>query len=150
MEKSSNNRLSPHAEYFSPFIRPLGYFFLVLSAFKLYLNLGLTIHAQLPRWLAACRETAPDLVAAVFCFRFATHNRNWVSENTPPSQLRTGKRELALLLWLMGALILPWPYGPFVSALFSGLIYAWELREIRSRERTAETDHLIDVITKKN
>jgi len=54
------------------------------------------------------------------------------------------------LLWLLGAVVLPWPYGPFVSALFSGLIYAWSAREIRFREKTMETDHLIEVIKQKS
>lgn len=150
MEKSSNRRLTPRAEYSLRLLKPTGYFLLALSAFKLYLNLGLTIHAQQSRWLAAFRETAPDLLAAIFCFKSATSIRNWASEKTAPSLLRKDARELIFLGWLLFAAILPWPYGPFISALFSGLMYAWTVREIRSRKRTMETDHLIEVITQKN
>lgn len=150
MEKSSNHRLAPRAEYFPRSLKPVGYFFLALSAFKLYLGLGLTIHAQLPRWLAASRETVPDLLAAVFCFKFDTQYRNWASENTPPSLLRKDARELTIVAWLFGTVILPWPYGPFVSALFFGLIYAWSAREIRFREKTMETDRLIEALKQKN
>jgi len=150
MEKPSNHRLTPRVEYFPRLLKPLGYFLLGLSAFKLYLNLGLTIHPQPSRWLAASRETAPDLLGAIFCFRSVPQIRNWVCENTAPSILRKNARELTLLLWLLGAVVLPWPYGPFVSALFSGLIYAWSAREIRFREKTMETDHLIEVIKQKS
>ena len=150
MEDSSNRRLSPRPEYFPRLIKPLGYFFLALTIFKLYVGLGLTIHAPLSKWLAAARETAPDLLAAFFCFKFATQNRNWASENSAPSLLRKDARELGVLAWLLGAALLPWPYGPFVSALFCAPIYAWSAREIRSRERVMETDHQIEVIKQKN
>jgi hypothetical protein len=149
MEESSNHRLTPRAEYSSRFINLLGYFMLALSLFKLYLGLGQTIHAPLSKWLTAARETAPDLLAAFFCFKFAMQNRNWASENSAPSLLRKDARELAFLAWLLGAALLPWPYGPFVSALFCAPIYAWSARKIRSRERVIETDHLIEVIKQK-
>src|SRR6267154_2328010 len=70
MEKPSNHRLTPRVEYFPRLLKPLGYFLLGLSAFKLYLNLGLTIHPQPSRWLAASRETAPDLLGAISCFGY--------------------------------------------------------------------------------
>jgi len=76
--------------------------------------------------------------------------RNWESDNTAPNLLRKDARESTILVWLLGAVVLPWPYGPFVSALFSGLIYALIAREIRSREKTMETDRLIGVIKQKN
>src|SRR5258708_888003 len=150
MEKPSNHRMTPRVEYFPRLLKPLGYFLLALSAFKLYRNLGLTIHAQPSRWLAACRETAPDLFAAIICFRSVPQIRNWVSEDTPPSLLRKDARELTILCWLFGTTALPWPYGSFIFALFSGLIYAWSAREIRFREKTMETDHLIEVIKQKS
>jgi len=150
LEKPSNHRTTRPVEYFLRLLKPVGYFLLALSAFKLYLNVGLTIHTRLSQWLTASRETAPDLLAAIFCIKFATQNRKWACENTAPSLLRKDARELTILAWLFGAALLPWPYGPFISALFSGLIYAWAVREIRSRERTMETDHLIEVIKQKN
>ncbi len=150
MEKSSNHRLSPRAEYFPRLLKPLGYFLLALSAFKLSLKLGLTIHAPLSQWLVASRETTPDLLAAIFCFKSVPQIRNWASESTPPSLLRKDARDLTILAWLFGAVILPWPYGPFVSALFSGLIYTWSAREIRFREKTMETDHLIETLKQKD
>jgi hypothetical protein len=148
MDKPSNHRLTPRVEYFPRHLKPVGYFLLALTIFKLYVGLGLTIHAQMSRWLASFREAAPDLLAAIVCFKFAAQNRNWASENTAPSLLRKDARELTILVWLLGALILPWPYGPFISALSSGLIYAWAVRDIRSREKTMETNHLIEVIIK--
>jgi hypothetical protein len=150
MENPSNHRMTPRVEYFPRLLKPIGYFLLALSAFKLYLGLGLTIHAQLPRWLAASRETVPDLLAAIFCFKFDTQYRNWVSENTAPRLLHKDAVELTILLWLLVAVILPWPYGPFISALFSGLMYAWATREIRFRKRTMETDRLIKALKQKN
>src|SRR6267154_682020 len=143
MGKSSNHRLPLRPEHSSRFIRALGHFMLALGLFKLYLGLGQTIDGQLTKWPTASRGTAPDLLAAIFCFKFATQNRNWASKNSAPRLLRKDTRELTILAWLLGATLLPWPYGPFVSALFCALIYAWSVHEIRSRERVTEASHLI-------